>query len=374
MDTLVGLPDGRVFVWLGSYFAHIPDVVTFNGLGFDWNSIQWMDSLPGPEGDPLNSLDSHPTSPPPSPLPVNQPTVTYDIPTPFGGSETVTAPPPSSTGQLPPVVQQVIETYYGSDPAQQPTVTPNEDDLDPSDDPEAGDMPTEDDYAEWDDIADEWAADPRSPLAAGTTKPGTIIQGPYGPPGSTHSRTEPPNNWQSDNAVDIWLFPGTWITAVADGVVSRSYGYGLMDASGGRFSGCRLHIEHDSGMVSFYQHLRYSISGGCGISVVRGQRVRRGDRIGFSGIANGVPHLHFAVNPPFSPYRFAPLAYNLTHRARSTDITAGGVTVPVTVGAINDDVPERIGKAWNELTNTIGHGIPAAANTIDKALDRLRKL
>ena len=46
-----------------------------------------------------------------------------------------------------------------------------------------------------------------------------------GTPGQgTHSYSAPPNNWQSDNAVDFCATPGTKVYAVEDGVVCRGCG------------------------------------------------------------------------------------------------------------------------------------------------------
>lgn len=129
--------------------------------------------------------------------------------------------------------------------------------------------------------------------------PGTLI----GFPGTgTHSRSSPPNNWQSDEAVDVWLYPGTVVRACAAGVVSMSYGYGYSGPPSSRFGGSRLHIEH-AGMISFYQHLER-------ITVRRGAHVRRGQAIGRSGFGNCVPHLHFAVTPPRDPAAYARVTYD----------------------------------------------------------------
>jgi peptidase M23-like protein len=130
---------------------------------------------------------------------------------------------------------------------------------------------------------------------------GTLI----GFPGQgTHSYTAPPNNWQSDNAVDVWLYPGTVIRACAAGRVSTSLGYGDTGQGGAsRFGGKRLHIEHGSGMLSFYMHLER-------ITVRRGAHVRRGQAIGRSGFGACVPHLHFAVSPPFDPRSWVAVTFN----------------------------------------------------------------
>ena len=96
-------------------------------------------------------------------------------------------------------------------------------------------------------------------------------------------------NWQSDNAVDLGVPVGTSVHAVCGGVI----GPGLGPSSGGldpasRFSGLRLTL--DCGANRFwYGHLSsYAPGIAAGVVVIRGQEIGR------SGAANGVPHLHLA--------------------------------------------------------------------------------
>lgn len=115
---------------------------------------------------------------------------------------------------------------------------------------------------------------------------GTFIQGPGGT--GTHSFTAPPNNWQSDNAIDIGVPEGTAVYAVDDGTISSSYGFGLLSSDGGRFAGRRLHLETATN-VWYYAHLRDYAPG-----IQPGKKVKKGDLLGHSGVANGVAHLHIA--------------------------------------------------------------------------------
>jgi murein DD-endopeptidase MepM/ murein hydrolase activator NlpD len=121
-----------------------------------------------------------------------------------------------------------------------------------------------------------------SPASAAVDYPladkGPVIGTPYG---GTHSL----GNWESDNAIDISVPVGTAVYAVADGTVSPSLGYGDT-GKGGRFAGARLHLVTGDN-VWFYTHLSK-------VTVDRGQTVKRGQKIGESGAANGSPHLHIS--------------------------------------------------------------------------------
>jgi hypothetical protein len=122
----------------------------------------------------------------------------------------------------------------------------------------------------------------RFPLPKGWTKGQT-------PGVGTHSFTAAPNNWQSDNAVDLLTPKGTQVYAVDDGTISSSFGFGLMDSNASsRFAGYRLHLE-TSDNVWYYTHLSRYASG-----IKPGAKVKAGDVIGYSGIAADVQHLHIA--------------------------------------------------------------------------------
>lgn len=97
----------------------------------------------------------------------------------------------------------------------------------------------------------------------------------------THSR----GNWQSDNAIDLNIPVGTPIYAVADGVVGPRIG--AIDSSDPRLQGLRLTLE-TQGNAFFYAHLSKLVVGA-------GERVKKGQLLGYSGSANGVPHLHLGV-------------------------------------------------------------------------------
>ena len=105
-----------------------------------------------------------------------------------------------------------------------------------------------------------------------------------GPGVGTHSFTAPPNNWQSDNAVDLGVPVGTAMIALESGRVAKVSPHAQ---DGSRFAGDGITIVGDGGNAYFYKH---------GVSSVKvGERVHKGQKIGTSGSASGSAHLHFAV-------------------------------------------------------------------------------
>jgi murein DD-endopeptidase MepM/ murein hydrolase activator NlpD len=100
--------------------------------------------------------------------------------------------------------------------------------------------------------------------------------------GTPHTGTHTLGNWQSDNAVDIAVPEGTPVYATADGVITKAGSLGA--AKGSRFAGERVQLDghHNSW---WYGHLSK-------LTVKQGQKVRRGQLLGYSGSANGVEHLH----------------------------------------------------------------------------------
>jgi hypothetical protein len=118
----------------------------------------------------------------------------------------------------------------------------------------------------------------------------------------THSFTAPPHNWQSDRAVDIAIPFGTPILAMRAGIICVSCGFGgfasttvvragkLCDSTfSGRFGGLRFTLTAEHGDQYYYSHLSCFAPG-----LRPGLGVRAGQLLGWSGSANGVPHLHLA--------------------------------------------------------------------------------
>jgi hypothetical protein len=113
-------------------------------------------------------------------------------------------------------------------------------------------------------------------------KKGQII----GVPGvGTHSWWAPPNNWQSDNAVDIAVDYGTAVLAFKTGKIGSKVGP-LPDPAS-RFHGIRLYLDTSDGNQFYYAHLSRAV-------VQPYQVVKAGQVLGYSGVANGVEHLHWA--------------------------------------------------------------------------------
>lgn len=115
-----------------------------------------------------------------------------------------------------------------------------------------------------------------------------------GRPGQgTHSYSRSPDNWQSDNAVDLGVPVGTPVFAPISGTVSSRIG--PLNSSDPRMAGLRLTID-GQGQSWYLAHLSV-------LRVRAGQQVRAGQLVGLSGSANGSPHLHIAVTPPYDPVR-----------------------------------------------------------------------
>jgi murein DD-endopeptidase MepM/ murein hydrolase activator NlpD len=134
----------------------------------------------------------------------------------------------------------------------------------------------------------------RKELAAGGNghafKPGypLAIKGVLiGKPGEgTHSKTAPPDNWQSDNAIDIGVPKGTGVYAVVDGKIGPRFG--RLPSTDPHMQGIRLYVD-GGGNSWYYQHLVSTEQG-----IGPGVEVQRGQLLGRSGVANGSPHLHLA--------------------------------------------------------------------------------
>jgi hypothetical protein len=102
--------------------------------------------------------------------------------------------------------------------------------------------------------------------------------------GTPYTGTHTLGNWQSDDAYDIATPVGTPMTAAADGVVTKVTKH---PQGAGRFAGDQITIHTSDGNAFFYAH---------GVaSVTVGQHVKEGEKIGTSGSANGVAHLHFGA-------------------------------------------------------------------------------
>lgn len=109
-----------------------------------------------------------------------------------------------------------------------------------------------------------------------------------GPGIGTHSWVVPPNNWQSDNAVDKECAYGTPLVAVADGKIGSRIG--AFDTHGDpHLEGLRFYLEDVHGRQWYYAHASK-------INVHAGEHVKQGQTLALSGRANGVNHLHIACD------------------------------------------------------------------------------
>jgi murein DD-endopeptidase MepM/ murein hydrolase activator NlpD len=125
---------------------------------------------------------------------------------------------------------------------------------------------------------------------------------PFGGHGSFHS------------GIDISIPSGTPVVATAGGVVKmteRHYGYGNL-----------VVLDHGNGLETYYAHLsRYH--------VIPGQRIARGEMVGYSGMTGRAtsPHLHYEVRlsgAPVNPYPYlraaAVLAEAKALKAKTPDL------------------------------------------------------
>ncbi len=99
---------------------------------------------------------------------------------------------------------------------------------------------------------------------------------------------------RSRYAVDFAMDIGTKICAARDGIVVRSKSNSNINGVGRKFSKYAnyINIEHSDGTIAMYYHLKKD-----GVAVSIGEKVKRGQVIGYSGntgYSTG-PHLHFAV-------------------------------------------------------------------------------
>lgn len=239
--------------------------------------------------------------------------------------------------------------------------------VDPSEGDPAGDagaIPDDADYQQWETAAFNDTYGDRT-LSGLPPKAGTIIGTPYvGTHGREFNKAGGSDNWQSENAVDVWLYPGTYIIAPDAGTISPAgWGYGK-SAQGGRFAGYRFHlVTHSAPFVYFGTHLRSLV-------VAQGAKVSKGQLIGYSGIANGVPHLHFAVPPGYNPADYVRDAYSLTLVPPTT-----GTPAPAPApkpGPVNiDDLHARVEDAYNGLARVLAFTLPDATVHIRDARQSL---
>ena len=102
-----------------------------------------------------------------------------------------------------------------------------------------------------------------------------------------HQKYRPRGNWESDNAVDLGVPEGTPVYAIEDGVIGHQFG--SLNSDNPLLQGLRLHLI-TSNDEYYYAHLSQFADG-----IRPDVHVKRGDLLGYSGVANDVPHLHLGV-------------------------------------------------------------------------------
>lgn len=159
----------------------------------------------------------------------------------------------------------------------------------------------------------------------------TFVRGPVYPVGrkgsiigTPYSGTHTLGNWQSDNAIDIGVPIGTPIVAVRNGKigrVDRSH-----EGDTGRFGGDAIYLSA-GGNQFWYKHLLKVV-------VKPGQQVRAGQIIGYSGIASGTAHLHFAMEHgnPLNFIKGLPVEVGAPKTKGMPAVSGGGATEPAAQG------------------------------------------
>jgi murein DD-endopeptidase MepM/ murein hydrolase activator NlpD len=132
---------------------------------------------------------------------------------------------------------------------------------------------------------------PQLPVPGGVSAPvyghaGELV-GVHGPViGTPYSGTHTLGNWQSDNAIDVGVPLGTPVYAPFAGVIDPTH-YGALGSSDPRMAGLRFNLVGPANSA-YGAHLSRLVA-------PPGAHLAPGALIGYSGVANATPHLHFAV-------------------------------------------------------------------------------
>lgn len=172
-----------------------------------------------------------------------------------------------------------------------------------------------------------------SPVAGGK-----VIGTPYA---GTHAKdfnvSGGSDNWESENAVDIAVPIGTPVYATQNGTIGPQFGAG----GSGRFAGLRLHVNSDA-YSEYYAHLSRYAPG-----IKPGVAVTAGELLGYSGVANGVAHLHYATSEGTDP---------LSLVKGLPEAVAGAVTGAGSSSSSSDGVPPAVASAAGCLLYVVAVG------------------
>jgi len=140
---------------------------------------------------------------------------------------------------------------------------------------------------------------------------------------AAHSADDPNDIWQNNRAVDLGTPTGTPVYSVARGRINPNAGFGAFPPGGGTIYGSRFQLDAPQLGNSFY----YTHLGRLAPGLSPGDRVRRGDLLGYVGPMPGGPsHLHFAAQygDPYdylrggrASYEGGSAGYNITGPASS---------------------------------------------------------
>jgi putative peptidoglycan binding protein/peptidase M23-like protein len=167
---------------------------------------------------------------------------------------------------------------------------------------------------------------------------------------SDHAR-RPFNNWQSDVAWDLVVPTRTRCFAPFDAEVVRVGSLG----DSGATAGIRIGLDNGAGLAAFLHHLVSE-------EVFQGQRVRAGQLVGLTGIANSVPHLHFGMGRTYGDDAVAngidPTPFLRATRGLTVAVTMsleGGVPTPELPfgGSLRLVLGGAIHRGWDECRQPI---------------------
>jgi murein DD-endopeptidase MepM/ murein hydrolase activator NlpD len=150
-------------------------------------------------------------------------------------------------------------------------------------------------------------------------------------------------NWQSDNAIDISVPYGTRVYAPVAGTLGN---VGPFSSSDPHLAGSRINLAGVDKQGYYFAHLSKLATG-----IRQGATVKEGQLLGYTGRANGVDHLHFAVE------KGSPTDYYSGKGAKAGDAakeTAAGTSATTAAGAGCGTVLVALGALWGAFGFAFG--------------------